>query len=90
MRMKYIMEDGKQDPVAYRIKYTPHPHTGSDWCIYPTYDFTHCLCDSLENITHSLCTKEFQSRYVDYALLSLFVFLFSLFPYKAIGLLLVV
>lgn len=62
LRMKYIMEDGKQDPVAYRIKYTPHPHTGSDWCIYPTYDFTHCLCDSIENITHSLCTKEFQSR----------------------------
>lgn len=33
-------------------------------CIYPTYDYTHCLCDSIENITHSLCTKEFQSRYV--------------------------
>jgi glutaminyl-tRNA synthetase len=62
LRMKYIMEDGKQDPVAYRIKYTPHPHSGDKWCIYPTYDFTHCLCDSLENITHSLCTKEFQSR----------------------------
>ena len=60
--MKMIMEDGKQDHVAYRIKYTPHPHSGDKWCIYPTYDFTHCLCDSIENITHSLCTKEFQSR----------------------------
>ena len=60
--MKLIMEDGKQDPVAYRIKYTPHPHSGTKWCVYPTYDFTHCLCDSIENITHSLCTKEFQSR----------------------------
>ena len=62
LRMKIIMEDGKQDPVAYRIKYTPHPHSGDKWCVYPTYDFTHCLCDSIENITHSLCTKEFQSR----------------------------
>ena len=60
--MKHIMEDSKQDPVAYRIKYTPHPHTGDAWCIYPTYDFTHCLCDSIENISHSLCTKEFQAR----------------------------
>ena len=50
------------DPVAYRIKYTPHPRSGDKWCIYPTYDYTHCLCDSIENITHSLCTKEFQSR----------------------------
>lgn len=66
LRMKIIMEDGKQDPVAYRIKYTPHPHAGDKWCIYPTYDFTHCLCDSLENITHSLCTKEFQARRSSY------------------------
>ena len=51
-----------RDPVAYRIKYVPHPHAGSDWCIYPTYDFTHCLNDSLENITHSLCTLEFEIR----------------------------
>ena len=56
------MEDSKQDPVAYRIKYTPHPHAGDKWCIYPTYDYTHCLCDSIENISHSLCTKEFQAR----------------------------
>ncbi|VEL26790.1 unnamed protein product, partial [Protopolystoma xenopodis] len=62
LRMKFIMDDGKQDPVAYRIKMTPHHRTGNKWCIYPTYDFTHCLCDSIENITHSLCTKEFQNR----------------------------
>ncbi|CAF0733153.1 unnamed protein product [Brachionus calyciflorus] len=62
LRMKYTMEDGKQDPVAYRIKYAHHAKTGDKWCIYPTYDFTHCLNDSLENISHSLCTKEFQSR----------------------------
>ena len=62
LRMKMTMEDGKQDPVAYRIKYAPHPQTGTRWCIYPTYDYAHCLCDSIENITHSLCTKEFQSR----------------------------
>jgi glutaminyl-tRNA synthetase len=62
LRMKYTMEDGKQDPVAYRIKYAHHARSGDKWCIYPTYDFTHCLNDSLENITHSLCTKEFQSR----------------------------
>ncbi|UYV61121.1 QARS [Cordylochernes scorpioides] len=66
LRMKVTLEEGKQDPVAYRIKYVPHPRTGNKWCIYPTYDFTHCLCDSLENITHSLCTKEFQSRRSSY------------------------
>lgn len=92
LRMKMVMEDGKMDPVAYRIKYTPHHRSGDEWyenvkvflfchnvfletishlfhiflcrCIYPTYDYTHCLCDSIENITHSLCTKEFQSRYM--------------------------
>uniref|UniRef100_A0A8C9S580 Glutamine--tRNA ligase n=1 Tax=Scleropages formosus TaxID=113540 RepID=A0A8C9S580_SCLFO len=66
LRMKMVMEDGKQDPVAYRIKYTPHHRTGDTWCIYPTYDYTHCLCDSIENITHSLCTKEFQARRSSY------------------------
>ncbi|XP_035676746.1 glutamine--tRNA ligase-like isoform X1 [Branchiostoma floridae] len=66
VRMKHIMEDGKVDPVAFRIKFTPHHRTGDEWCIYPTYDFTHCLCDSLENITHSLCTKEFQARRSSY------------------------
>lgn len=66
LRMKVTLEEGKQDPVAYRIKYTPHHRTESQWCIYPTYDFTHCLSDSIENITHSLCTKEFQSRRSSY------------------------
>ena len=51
-----------RDPVAYRIKYTAHPHVGDKWCIYPVYDFTHCINDSLENITHSLCTLEFEVR----------------------------
>uniref|UniRef100_A0AAF5PQT3 Probable glutamine--tRNA ligase n=1 Tax=Wuchereria bancrofti TaxID=6293 RepID=A0AAF5PQT3_WUCBA len=66
LRLKIILEEGKVDPVAYRIKYCPHHRTGNKWCVYPTYDFTHCLCDSLENITHSLCTKEFQSRRSSY------------------------
>lgn len=62
LRMKVTLEEGKQDPVAYRIKFLPHHRTKDKWCIYPTYDYTHCLCDSIENITHSLCTKEFQNR----------------------------
>lgn len=66
LRMKLTLEEGKIDPVAYRIKFIPHHRTGSDWCIYPTYDYTHCLCDSIEDITHSLCTKEFQSRRSSY------------------------
>lgn len=43
-----------------------HPHIGDKWCIYPSYDFTHCLVDSFENITHSLCTLEFESRRASY------------------------
>ncbi|VDL79825.1 unnamed protein product [Nippostrongylus brasiliensis] len=66
LRLKLTLEEGKVDPVAYRIKYVPHHRTGNKWCIYPTYDYTHCLCDSIENITHSLCTKEFQSRRSSY------------------------
>lgn len=66
LRMKITLEEGKMDPVAYRIKFVSHHRTGDTWCIYPTYDYTHCLCDSLENITHSLCTKEFQSRRSSY------------------------
>jgi len=66
MRMKLTLEEGKLDPVAYRIKYVAHHRTGDRWCIYPTYDYTHCLCDSIEHITHSLCTKEFQSRRSSY------------------------
>lgn len=66
LRMKITLEEGKVDPVAYRIKFIAHHRTGNDWCIYPTYDYTHCLCDSIEHITHSLCTKEFQSRRSSY------------------------
>ncbi|KAL9650580.1 hypothetical protein ABK040_004796 [Willaertia magna] len=51
-----------RDFIAYRIKYAVHPHAGDEWCIYPTYDFSHCIVDSLENITHSLCTLEFEVR----------------------------
>ncbi len=50
------------DLVAYRIKYTPHPHAGGGWCIYPAYDFTHGICDSLEDIDYSICTLEFETR----------------------------
>lgn len=49
-----------RDPVLYRILKAEHPHTGHRWCIYPTYDFAHCLEDSIERITHSLCTLEFE------------------------------
>ncbi|CAH1124908.1 unnamed protein product [Ceutorhynchus assimilis] len=66
LRMKITLEEGKLDPVAYRVRFVPHHRTGDKWCVYPTYDFTHCLCDSIENITHSLCTKEFQSRRSSY------------------------
>ena len=66
LRLKVTLEEGKQDPVAYRIKYVAHHRSGDRWCIYPTYDYTHCLCDSLEDITHSLCTKEFQARRSSY------------------------
>lgn len=65
LRLKITLEEGKMDPVAYRIKFIAH-HRTDKWCIYPTYDYTHCLCDSIENITHSLCTKEFQSRRSSY------------------------
>ncbi len=51
-----------QDPIAYRIKYTPHYRTGNKWCIYPSYDMSHCIVDSIEGITHSFCTLEFYLR----------------------------
>jgi glutaminyl-tRNA synthetase len=54
------------DLVAYRVKFCPHPHVGDKWCIYPSYDFTHCIVDALENITHSLCTLEFHGRRPSY------------------------
>lgn len=51
-----------RDPVLYRIKFAEHHQTGDQWCIYPMYDFTHCISDALEGITHSLCTLEFQDN----------------------------
>ncbi|NLS43263.1 glutamine--tRNA ligase [BEV proteobacterium] len=51
-----------RDPVLYRIKFAEHHQTGEKWCIYPMYDFTHCISDALEGITHSLCTLEFQDN----------------------------
>ena len=49
-----------RDPTLYRIRKVPHHRTGDTWCIYPMYDFAHCLSDSIEGITHSLCTLEFE------------------------------
>lgn len=54
------------DLIAYRIKFVPHPKAGPKWCVYPSYDYTHCIVDSLEHITHSLCTLEFESRRASY------------------------
>ena len=51
-----------RDPVIYRIRYAHHHRTGDKWCIYPMYDFTHCISDALEKITHSLCTLEFENN----------------------------
>ena len=51
-----------RDPVIYRIRHQTHPRTGSDWCIYPSYDFAHGQSDAIERITHSLCTLEFEDH----------------------------
>ena len=51
-----------RDPVLYRIRHIDHHQTGSTWCIYPTYDYTHCISDAIENITHSICTLEFEDH----------------------------
>ncbi|KAA0045758.1 glutamine--tRNA ligase-like isoform X3 [Cucumis melo var. makuwa] len=69
LRMKQDMQSDNfnmYDLIAYRIKFTPHPHAGDKWCIYPSYDYAHCTVDSLENITHSLCTLEFETRRASY------------------------
>nr|CAB3460431.1 unnamed protein product [Digitaria exilis] len=69
LRMKQDMQNDNKnmaDLIAYRIKFTPHPHAGDKWFIYPSYDYAHCLVDSLENITHSLCTLEFDIRRPSY------------------------
>lgn len=65
LRLKGDMQSDNpnmRDMVAYRIMKEPHLRTGSKWVIYPTYDYSHCIVDSLENITHSLCSMEFQTR----------------------------
>src|SRR5690606_22425574 len=51
-----------RDPIIYRIRKIHHHQTGDNWCIYPMYDFTHCLSDALEGITHSLCSLEFEDH----------------------------
>ncbi|KAJ0118798.1 glutaminyl-trna synthetase [Diaporthe amygdali] len=69
LRMKQDITDGNPqmwDLAAYRVLDKPHHRTGDAWKIYPTYDFTHCLCDSFEGITHSLCTTEFILSRVSY------------------------
>ncbi|CAO2830099.1 unnamed protein product [Amaranthus hypochondriacus] len=69
LRMKQDMQSDNfnmYDLIAYRIKFARHPKAGDKWCIYPSYDFAHCTVDSLENITHSLCTLEFETRRASY------------------------
>jgi len=51
-----------RDPTLYRIRYETHHQTNNDWCIYPMYDFAHCLGDAIEGVTHSICTLEFQDN----------------------------
>ena len=65
LRAKIDMSSGNinmRDPVIYRILHAEHHRTGNKWCIYPMYDFAHCISDSLENITHSICTLEFEDH----------------------------
>ena len=65
LRAKIDMASGNinlRDPAIYRIKHVPHQNTGDAWCIYPMYDYAHCLSDAIEGITHSLCTLEFEDH----------------------------
>jgi glutaminyl-tRNA synthetase len=65
LRAKIDMASGNlnmRDPVMYRILHVPHPRTGDQWCIYPTYDWAHGQSDSIEGITHSICTLEFEDH----------------------------
>ena len=62
LRAKIDMTSGNlnlRDPVLYRILHAPHHRTGNDWCLYPMYDFAHGQSDSIEGVTHSICTLEF-------------------------------
>ncbi len=65
LRAKIDMASGNinmRDPTIYRIKHADHHRSGDKWCIYPMYDYTHCLSDSIEGITHSICTLEFEDH----------------------------
>jgi len=65
LRAKIDMSSGNinmRDPVMYRILHAEHHRTGGEWCIYPMYDYAHCISDSLEGITHSICTLEFEDH----------------------------
>lgn len=65
LRAKIDMSAGNmnmRDPVLYRISHTPHHRTGTEWCIYPMYDYAHPIEDAIENITHSLCSIEFEDH----------------------------
>jgi glutaminyl-tRNA synthetase len=65
LRAKIDMASGNinlRDPAIYRIKHVAHQNTGDAWCIYPMYDYAHCLSDAIEGITHSLCTLEFEDH----------------------------
>ncbi len=65
LRAKIDMRSGNinmRDPVLYRIRRAHHQRTGDEWCIYPMYDFAHCVSDAIEGITHSLCTLEFEDH----------------------------
>ena len=65
LRAKIDMTSGNismRDPTIYRIRHAAHYRSGNKWCIYPMYDFTHCLSDSIEGVTHSLCTLEFEAQ----------------------------
>jgi len=73
-----------RDPALYRIRFETHHQTNNDWCIYPMYDFAHCLGDAIEGVTHSLCTLEFQDnrRIYDWTLDNLNDFIIPSRPYQ--------
>ena len=70
LRLKMYEEGGSNfnmfDQVAYRVKHRAHPHAGDAWCMYPTYDYTHCIVDALEHVDYSICTLEFETRRESY------------------------